>query len=301
MSSPVHTASPDTTAAQAAADCFERDINSLVVVENGDVVGIVTGMDLLEALGQADAPASEPLEKRWSAPVVSTEPDTSVVEAVELMANHDIARLIVMEDDELVGIVSTDDVVRYVPQVFHRHMSGFQDRGGRAEYVARYPTGTAYEEESWRFESRIHSHEQPSVGDTVEFSKQIDEADVRAFAAASGDTNLLHLDAEYASHTRFGRPIVHGTLAGGLISAALARLPGLTIYLSQDLSFLAPVDIGDRVRAVCEIIGTFGRNKFELATDVFDGNGEQIIEGEATVIIDNLPDIEMAEKEPAYT
>ena len=63
------------------------------------------------------------------------------------------------------------------------------------------------------------------VGDRVRFSKTISEDDVRAFAEASGDTNRLHLDDEYAEDTRFGRRIAHGTLVGGLISAALARLP----------------------------------------------------------------------------
>jgi acyl dehydratase len=116
------------------------------------------------------------------------------------------------------------------------------------------------------------------------------EQDVRTFAAASGDTNRLHLDDEFAAGTRFGRRIVHGTLVSGLISAALARLPGLTIYLSQDLSFRAPVDIGERVTAVCEVVGSIDTNKYELTTDVLDSEGETVVEGQAAVLVDDLPD-----------
>lgn len=70
------------------------------------------------------------------------------------------------------------------------------------------------------------------------------------------------------------------------ISAALARLPGLTIYLSQDRSFLAPVGIGARVTADCETVGTLGLKKYELRTDVRRDDAERVIEGQATVLND---------------
>jgi len=109
---------------------------------------------------------------------------------------------------------------------------------------------------AWDLEVSTTDHEGFGVGDHVRFSKTITEADVWAFAAASGDTNQLHLDEDYAAQTRFDGRIVHGTLVSGLISAALARLPGLTIYLSQDLSFQGPVGIGDRVTATVRRIYT---------------------------------------------
>lgn len=121
------------------------------------------------------------------------------------------------------------------------------------------------------------------------FSKALAEADVESFADASGDTNRLHLDEEYAEDTRFGRRIAHGTLVSGLVSAALARIPGVTIYLSQDLSFLAPVDIGDRVTAVCMVVESLSPGKYGLTTDVLGPDGSRVIEGEATVLVDDAP------------
>lgn len=63
---------------------------------------------------------------------------------------------------------------------------------------------------------------------------------VRAFAEASGDRNPLHLDAEYARSSTFGRPIVHGAL---LAISALATLPRerLSTLSSVSASFTAPV------------------------------------------------------------
>ena len=127
------------------------------------------------------------------------------------------------------------------------------------------------------------------VGDRVEFTKTISDNDVKQFAAASGDTNPLHLDDEFAEETRFRGRIAHGTLVGSLISAALARLPGLTIYLSQDLEFHNPVRIGDRLTAACEIVEDLGDEQYRLTTRVLCDD-EVVIDGEAVVLIDELPD-----------
>lgn len=124
------------------------------------------------------------------------------------------------------------------------------------------------------------------VGDSIRFSKVLSEDDVERFAAASGDTNPLHLDEEFAATTRFDGRIVHGMLASGLISAALARLPGGVVYLSQDTEFLRPVRIGDRVTAVVEAVEDLGGGRYRLSTRVLDGDSEVAVDGEATVLIE---------------
>lgn len=149
----------------------------------------------------------------------------------------------------------------------------------------------AFEELDWTFERTVDDPGAITVGDVVTFEKEIDDDDVRAFARASGDTNRLHLDDEFAEDTRFGGRIVHGTLVSGLISAALARLPGLTIYLGQDLEFQGPVQIGDRVSATVEILEDLGNNQYRLSTLIHDeSSDEPVIDGEAVVLIDDMPD-----------
>ncbi|XVH31546.1 MaoC family dehydratase [Haloferacaceae archaeon DSL9] len=147
----------------------------------------------------------------------------------------------------------------------------------------------SYSRPEWTLDRTVESPEKLRVGDAVTFSKPISEADVAAFADVSGDTNRLHLEKDFAGRTRFGEPIVHGTLVSGLISAALARFPGLTIYLSQDVKFLAPASIGDRLTATVEITEVLDGDRYVVATDVHDQDDTALIEGEAIVLIDPLP------------
>jgi 3-hydroxybutyryl-CoA dehydratase len=125
------------------------------------------------------------------------------------------------------------------------------------------------------------------VGARASRTKTITDADIRAFAAASGDTNSIHLDEEYAKTTRFGRRIAHGMLTASLISAVLGNdLPGTgTIYLSQTLHFKAPVYLDDTITATVEVTA-FREDKriTTLRTICTNQEGTVVLEGEATVI-----------------
>ncbi|MEY7850819.1 MaoC family dehydratase [Natrarchaeobius sp. A-rgal3] len=146
----------------------------------------------------------------------------------------------------------------------------------------------SFGDESWFAERSTDEYDDLGIGDFVRFSKSIEDGDVSAFATATGDTNRLHLDEEFAHDTRFDGRIAHGTLVAGTISAALARFPGLTIYLSQDLEFHAPVEIGDTVTADCEIIEALGENRYRIETTVSADDDRTVIDGEAIVMIEEL-------------
>jgi 3-hydroxybutyryl-CoA dehydratase len=125
-------------------------------------------------------------------------------------------------------------------------------------------------------------------GDTASLSKTITDDDIRAFAEATGDTNPLHLDEQFARQTRFGRRIAHGMLSASLISAVIANeLPGPgSIYLGQTLQFVAPVYPGDKVTARVTI--TSIRNDkpiIKLETVCTTQRDEVVIKGEATVLL----------------
>lgn len=144
--------------------------------------------------------------------------------------------------------------------------------------------------EEWDIERETTIDDDLTVGDYVRFSKTLTETDVLRFATASGDTNPIHLDEGWAEDSRFGSRIVHGTLVSGLISAALARLPGSVIYLSQDVEFLKPVRLGDRVTATVEVVENLDADRYRLTTQIENADGDFVIDGEATVLIDTVPD-----------
>ena len=98
--------------------------------------------------------------------------------------------------------------------------------------------------------------EELKVGMKAEISKTITETDVILYAGITLDTNPAHLNEVHAQQTMFKHRIAHGMLTAGLISAVLGtKLPGEgTIYMGQELKFLAPVYFGDTITATAEII-----------------------------------------------
>ncbi|VDP99115.1 unnamed protein product [Trichobilharzia regenti] len=54
-----------------------------------------------------------------------------------------------------------------------------------------------------------------TIGDRVTLTRRITIEDVKNFAKLTGDMNPVHLDAEYAKQTRYGKCIVHGILVQG--------------------------------------------------------------------------------------
>ena len=83
----------------------------------------------------------------------------------------------------------------------------------------------------------------PKVGASAEFEHSFSQQDVDSFAELCGDNNPIHLDADFASTTRFKYPIVHGVLVSGLISTLFGRVMSGTIYVKQTLNFKNPVHV----------------------------------------------------------
>jgi 3-hydroxybutyryl-CoA dehydratase len=125
-----------------------------------------------------------------------------------------------------------------------------------------------------------------NVGDTAEFSKTISESDIYLYAGLSGDLNPAHINEAYAGSTAFKTRIAHGMLAAGFISAVLGmQLPGPgTIYLRQELNFLAPVRIGDTITARAEVVEIMAEKKrVRIKTTCLNQEGKTVLDGEALV------------------
>jgi len=128
--------------------------------------------------------------------------------------------------------------------------------------------------------------DQLHIGDTAEFTKTVTETDIYLYAGITGDFNPAHVNEVYANNTFFKTRIAHGMLVAGFISAALAnQLPGPgTIYLKQDLSFRAPVRIGDTITGQVEILElNVEKNRVRLKTTCTNQEGVVVLSGEALV------------------
>jgi len=124
------------------------------------------------------------------------------------------------------------------------------------------------------------------VGDTAKFSKTISESDIYLFAGITGDLNPAHVNEDYAKNTFFKTRIAHGMLSASFISAVIGTmLPGPgTVYMRQEVSFLAPVKIGDTVTAIVEVAEIMAdKKKVRLKTYCINQDNKTVVDGEAIV------------------
>ncbi|NNK78777.1 MAG: MaoC family dehydratase [Litoreibacter sp.] len=128
--------------------------------------------------------------------------------------------------------------------------------------------------------------EDMEIGMKRHLRKQISDHDIELFAEVSTDRNPVHLDDDYARDTIFEGRIAHGMLTAGLISAVIGeQLPGHgTVYLGQNLKFLAPVRPGDVVTAEVEVTEIdHARRRVTLHTRC-EVSGKNVLKGEALVL-----------------
>jgi len=128
--------------------------------------------------------------------------------------------------------------------------------------------------------------DQLRVGDAAEFGKTVSESDIYLYAGVTGDFNPAHLNEVYAGKTYFKTRIAQGMLTAGFISGLLGvSLPGPgTIYIRQELDFMAPVRIGDTITARVEVVEILKeKNRVRLRTTCVNQEGILVLDGQAIV------------------
>ena len=130
-----------------------------------------------------------------------------------------------------------------------------------------------------------------SLGMFAETSMVVSAEKIETFAELTGDFNPIHMDAEFAAKSMFGKRIAHGALSASLISAILGNdLPGPgAIFLELNMRFRKPAFIDDEIVAraeVAEIKERRGLVKMKVTCSV---NGKVIIRGTAGVMVMKRP------------
>ena len=126
--------SPDDSIQNAARIMRDEDTGAVPVVENGRPVGIVTDRDIVVRAVTEDQ-LSRPIRDIVTGNLVSARPDMSTREAAELMSEHQVRRLPVVENDHLVGIVSIGDLAvkegrdSHVGDALQHISEGVKERG----------------------------------------------------------------------------------------------------------------------------------------------------------------------------
>ena len=143
MSKEVAVISPEEIVISAAKIMFDSKISCLVVMDSGNVEGIITETDVLKRVGDKGKDIYRTkLSQIMSSPVESVPPDLSVLEASKIMGVKHIKRLPILRDEKLVGIVTQTDLVRAltsyglwrdISEIMSRDISGIQRNASVAE------------------------------------------------------------------------------------------------------------------------------------------------------------------------
>lgn len=110
MTESVVTAPPERTVREIAELMRERNVGSVVLIEERRPVGFVTDRDLAVSVIADGRDHGDHAADHASSPVITARPEMQVEEAAELMVRHAVRRLVIVDDERLTGIVTLDDI-----------------------------------------------------------------------------------------------------------------------------------------------------------------------------------------------
>ena len=121
-----------------------------------------------------------------------------------------------------------------------------------------------------------------------ELRKAVTQEQINRYAEASGDFNPIHLDAEFAAASSFGRIVAHGMLVLAFLSEMMTTAFGSAWLQSGQLKvrFRAPACPGDEVTTfgqVTKLTDQEGSRQAVCSVGCRNQQGEELITGEASV------------------
>jgi CBS domain-containing protein len=110
MTETVVTAPPERSVREIAEMMRERNVGSVVLIEEHRPVGFLTDRDLTVSVLADGRDLGDHAADHASSPVVTANAEMQVEEAAELMVRHGVRRLVIVDGDRLTGILTLDDI-----------------------------------------------------------------------------------------------------------------------------------------------------------------------------------------------
>ncbi len=118
MSTSPLTISADATVAEAASVMRDKEVGSLVVLEDSRPAGIVTERDVVTKVAASNRSSkATSVREIMTSPLIAVHPHQEVAEAAKVMAARRIRRLPVIKEGKLVGMITENDIIRVWPQL----------------------------------------------------------------------------------------------------------------------------------------------------------------------------------------
>lgn len=115
MSSPVITVDSENNVKDSATLMTRRGIGSLIIVEKGKPVGIVTKRDIIKrVVSEGKDPSRTKIKEIMSSPLITTSRETSILSAMRTLRERHISQMLVLDGEEMIGVISERDLIKAV-------------------------------------------------------------------------------------------------------------------------------------------------------------------------------------------
>ena len=110
MTETVVTAPPERSVREIAEMMRERNVGSVVLIEEQRPVGFLTDRDLTISVLADGRDLGDHAADHASTPVITANAEMQVEDAAELMVRHGVRRIVIVDDERLIGILTLDDI-----------------------------------------------------------------------------------------------------------------------------------------------------------------------------------------------
>ena len=100
-----------TTANDAAKKMEKSEIGAMIVFDNNTPIGIITDRDFAIKIAAHAYPIDTPVSRLMSSPLITITSDSSSWDAIDLMNSRKIRKLLVVDDEQVVGIITITDLI----------------------------------------------------------------------------------------------------------------------------------------------------------------------------------------------
>ena len=114
MSNSIVSVDSSITATNAAKMMEDASVGAMVVLENNLPVGIITDRDFAVKIAAHSYPIDTPVRRIMSSPLISIDPNSDLWAASDLMSTRNVRKLPVIDDDKVVGIITSSDLVKHI-------------------------------------------------------------------------------------------------------------------------------------------------------------------------------------------
>jgi CBS domain-containing protein len=118
MSTELHTVAPETLVADAAEVMLDNDIGSVVVVEDGELRGILTRTDFVDIVAKSRPKAETPVAEYMSTGIITAAAQDPIREVADAMTDHGFHHMpVVSDEDGVIGMITSSDLAAYLSGV----------------------------------------------------------------------------------------------------------------------------------------------------------------------------------------